>query len=85
MHLRGGSDDCGKYPQHLSTESQVGGQESQYPDYANQYVAVLNRSVIAAAETIENLHKACSRLTPPPTRDELTVAFISKEPRGMLL
>ena len=54
-------------------------------DYANQYVAVLNRSVIAAAETIENLHKACSRLTTPPTRDELTVAFISKEPRGMLL
>jgi len=54
-------------------------------DYANQYVAVLNQSVIAAAGTIENLHQACSKLSPPPARDEMTVAFISKEPRGMLL
>lgn len=53
--------------------------------YAEGYIGVVNQSVIAAGHTIEDLHQACSQLPSPPSKDELTVAYISREPRGMLL
>jgi hypothetical protein len=53
--------------------------------YEGKYVAVRNRRVIAADDSIPKLHEVLESLPDHPSRDEVTVVYLTQEPRGMLL
>lgn len=54
-------------------------------NYENQHIAVWDEKVVASAASLDELHKKIEQNEKIPSKENLTIERITKEPVGMLL
>lgn len=54
-------------------------------EYDGKYIAVWNKSIVASSNSIKKLGEKLTGSPNLPSKDEVVIRYMSREPKGMLL